>query len=438
MLAGLAVVFTDTPGQRRLAIDLGEGAILYPPGDVAALAAGLTRWASDKDLLGRARAAAWQAARRRWHWEHREERGALLDARGGSAGQAGAMRIAITADPYHPVPPRFYGGIERVVDLLARRLVRRGHDVTLFAHPESRTDGRLIPYGSPPHVGVRHRLTESWQVGATLWRRRRGFDVIHSFGRLQALLPVLPLRQLPKVQSYQRAVPWRGVKTAVRLAGKSLCFTGCSASLYRDRPRHGVHGGCWRCVWNGVDTDKYDLVARVPGDAPLVFLGRLEPIKGAHHAIRIARAAGRRLVLAGNRVPTGPAAGYFEREIAGHIDGARIVYAGSVDDVQKNRLLGSAAALLMPVEWEEPFGLVMAEALACGTPVIGFAGAAFPKSSATESTATCARPWRTRSRPWGDWGGSTVRRCAADCEARFSGDAIAKGYEALYLEMVRR
>jgi glycosyltransferase involved in cell wall biosynthesis len=348
------------------------------------------------------------------------------------------LRIAITVDPYYPVPPKLYGGIERVVDLLARRLVKRGHEVTLFAHPESQTEGRLIPYGSPPHFGARHRLAETWQVGATLWRHRREFDLIHSFGRLQALLPVLPLRWLPKVQSYQRAIPWRGVKTAARLAGASLWFTGCTASLYRDRPRHGVYGGCWRCVFNGVDTDKYEFVPRVPVDAPLVFLGRLEPIKGAHHAIRIARAAGRRLILAGNRVRTGPAAPYFEREIAGHVDGTRVVYAGTVDDVQKNRLLGAAAALLMPVEWEEPFGIVMAEALACGTPVIGFARGSVPEvvrdgvngylcSTVGEAVAAVGRLGRI--------GREAVR---ADCEARFGGDTIAEGYEQLYEEMVCR
>ena len=82
------------------------------------------------------------------------------------------LRIAITVDPYIPVPPRLYGGIERVVDFLVRGLVARGHHVNLFAHPDSCTGGTLIPYGAPPHFGLRPRMTELWQVGAELWRRR--------------------------------------------------------------------------------------------------------------------------------------------------------------------------------------------------------------------------------------------------------------------------
>ena len=348
------------------------------------------------------------------------------------------MRIAITADPYHPVPPKLYGGIERVVDMLARGLVQRGHDVMLFAHPDSQTAGTLIPYGSPPHAGRRHRLVELWQVGTGLWRRRGEIDVIHSFGRLRALVPVLPLRRLPKIQSYQREVPWRGVQAAALMAGDSLSFTGCSTSLYRDRSRVGRLGGRWRTVFNGVDAGRYEFVPRVPPDAPLIFLGRIERIKGAHHAIHIARAAGRRLILAGNRVPAGSGADYFACEIAGHVDGARVSYVGSVDDAQKDSLLGSAAALLMPIEWEEPFGIVMAEALACGTPVIGFARGSVPEvirdgvngylcSTVDEAVAAVDRlPWIDR------------RAVRADFEVRFSGRAILDAYEGLYRDVAAR
>lgn len=344
------------------------------------------------------------------------------------------MRVAITVDPYYPVPPRFYGGIERIVDLLARGLVERGHEVTLFAHPDSHSAGHLVPYGSPPHVGLRHRLRELWQVGKGLWQRRAAWDVVHSFGRLRALLPLLPLRSLPKIQSYQREIPWTGVKAAVSIAGESLRFTGCSSSVYRDRPRHGRYGGRWRTVFNGADTATYAFVPRVPPDAPLVFLGRVERIKGAHHAIGIARAAGRRLILAGNRAETGAEADYFEREIVPHVDGTRVIYVGSVDDAGKNRLLGSAAALLMPVEWEEPFGIVMAEAFACGTPVIGFARGSVPEvvrdgvtgflCSSVEGAAEAVRRLDRIER-------ATVR---ADFEARFSDAAIVAAYERLYEE----
>lgn len=350
----------------------------------------------------------------------------------------GHLRLAITADPCIPVPPRLYGGIERVVDMLARGLVNRGHHVTLFAHPDSRTAGSLSPYGVPPHSGARARLTELWQVGARLWQLRADFDLIHSFGRLGALLPVLPLRQLPKVQSYQREqVAWRGVGVAVRLAGDSIHFTACSGSVYRDRPVNGPYGR-WKTIFNGVELSKYNVVAHVAADAPLVFLGRLEPFKGAHHAIAIARSAGRRLVIAGNRVQGGPHSDYFEHEIAPHLDGARVTYLGPVDDGQKNALLGSAAALLMPVEWEEPFGIVMTEALACGTPVIGFARGSVPEVVVngmngylchTVSDAIVAVD-RLK-----DIDRAVVR---LDCEARFGDRVVVDAYEHLYLEMMSR
>src|SRR5512140_3040679 len=134
------------------------------------------------------------------------------------------MHIAITADPYIPVPPLTYGGIERVIDLLVRGLSARGHVVTLVAHPASTVaTATLVGYGCAPHAGIRPRVTELVQVGSALWSRRHDIDVVHSFGRLAALLPGLPDRLLPKVQSYQRdRIPWRGVRRASAVAGPSL------------------------------------------------------------------------------------------------------------------------------------------------------------------------------------------------------------------------
>jgi len=343
------------------------------------------------------------------------------------------MKIAITADPYIPVPPRHYGGIERVVDFLSRGLLARGHDVTLFAHPESRIESRLVPYGVPPHTGLAPRMRELWQVGSELWKCRERFDLVHSFGRLAALVPVLPLRSLPKIQSFQRdELPKKGIRRAVKLAGASLRFTACSTQMYANEDVAGE----WTTVFNGVDLDKYSFASEVEPDAPFVFLGRLERVKGVHHAIAIARATSRRLVLAGNVASSGPEAEYFEREIAPALDDDLVRYVGPVDDEAKNELLGCAAALVMSIEWEEPFGIVMAEAMACGTPVIGFARGSvrevvrdgvngFVCDGVEAAVAAVARLGSIRR--------SEVRR---DAEARFGADVIVSEYETLYGRML--
>jgi glycosyltransferase involved in cell wall biosynthesis len=194
--------------------------------------------------------------------------------------------------------------------------------------------------------------------------------------------------------------------------------------------------GNWHTVFNGVDLAKYVFVDRVPDDAPLVFLGRVERMKGAHNAIAIARRSGRRLVIAGNIVTSGPHADYFNLEIRPYLDEQRVSYIGPVDDAQKNALLGSAAALLMPIEWDEPFGIVMAEALACGTPVIGFARGSVPEvvregvNGFTSHDVDGAVAALSRLRD--------IDRHAArlDCEARFSDRAIVDQYEHLYYDLL--
>jgi glycosyltransferase involved in cell wall biosynthesis len=343
------------------------------------------------------------------------------------------MRLVITADPYVPVPPRFYGGIERAIALLVDGLIDRGHDVTLIAHPESTAGTHRAAYGVPPHTGVPARVRELGELASLVWSHRTRADLIHSFGRLAALTPVLPLRALPKVQTYQRPVPWRGVRRARTLAGNSLRFTGCSSALYNDAPRSDRD--VWRTVYNAVDTATYTPVLSVPGDAPLMFLGRLEAIKGVHHAIAIARAADRRLIIAGNRVDHPEGNAYFTNEIQPHL-GDRVEYVGEVDDARKNTLLGSAAALLMPIEWDEPFGIVMIEALACGTPVIGFDRGSVPEVVRHAETGFVCRTPSEACDAVADLGRIARVRCRQDVEQRFSAAAMVDAYERVYAEFV--
>ena len=285
------------------------------------------------------------------------------------------MRILITADPEIEVPPRLYGGIERVVDGLVRRFRARGHQVCLVAKPGSQCPAdAYYPWPGASSLSRADSLRNAW----TLWTSVRAFrpDVIHSFSRIAYLTPMLRGRT-PIVMSYQRDPTPRTVGLAVKLAAPGvLRFTGCSdyiAGLGRQA------GGEWEGIPNFAEMDTLRFSPAVARDAPLVFLSRVEHIKGAHWAIEIARRTGQRLIIAGNHSDSGPEGEYWREKIAPEIGHDGVEYVGAVDDVQKNRLLGQARAMIVPIQWNEPFGIVFAESLACGTPVISC-----PRGSLTE------------------------------------------------------
>jgi glycosyltransferase involved in cell wall biosynthesis len=286
------------------------------------------------------------------------------------------MRILLVCDPMLPVPPVGYGGIERIVDSLVGEFRKRGEAVALVAHADSRcVADRFFPW---PGTDVRGRidtLRNAWALRAAAHSFQA--DVVHSFARLIYLLPILALdRRLPKLMSYQRHTGPAQIRWARRIGGRALSFTGCSEFICgMGRPG----GGDWTAVPNFVDLSKIGFTASVPNDAPLLFLSRVESIKGPDLAIDIARRAGRRLVIAGNRASSGPEADFFERKIAPQLGTDGIEWIGEVGDAQKNELLGHASALLVPIQWDEPFGIVFAEALAAGTPVIACARGALPE-----------------------------------------------------------
>ncbi|MEL7038528.1 MAG: glycosyltransferase [Cyanobacteria bacterium J06592_8] len=341
------------------------------------------------------------------------------------------MKILLTADPELPVPPTLYGGIERIVDLLVTELRSRGHTIGLVAHRDSTSPAdQHFPW---PGLKSQDQF-DALQNTAALWSAVQKFkpDLLHSFSRVFYLLPLLN-SSLPKVMSYQRATGGSSVKWATKIAKSSLTFTGCSEHICR-QGRAG--GGVWHPIHNCVEPEKFTFQPHVAEDAPLVFLSRIERIKGAHTAIKVAQKTGRRLLIAGNYSTIGEAGSYWENEILPHLGKNGIEYVGTVNDEQKNELLGQAAAMIVPIEWEEPFGIVFAESLACGTPVISCPRGALPEIvrlgvdgyliNTIEEACTAVENITKIDRS----------NCRQRVEEYFSTSAIVDQYEQLYCSLV--
>jgi glycosyltransferase involved in cell wall biosynthesis len=340
------------------------------------------------------------------------------------------LSIALTADPEIAVPPKLYGGIERIIDMLVCGLTERGHRVTLFAHADSHVPCKLEAYSGQRSDSKSATLQNLWHVSSNLLKAN--YDIVHSFGRLAYLLPVLPA-PIPKLMSYQRAITPRSVAWGERLARGTLHFSGCSRHLIQ--PFNGKAN--WHVIYNGVSPRTYTFREQVAEDAPLIFLGRVEEIKGPHLAIEVARRSHRRLIIAGNIPPEAKHLEFFEQQISPHLNIGQIEYIGPVNDQQKDELLGRAAAFLMPILWDEPFGIVMAEALACGTPIIALNRGSVPEiiedringfvCDSVEQMVDAVKHIDEIERA----------ACRAIAEARFSDSAITMAYETLYLQIIR-
>lgn len=343
------------------------------------------------------------------------------------------MRILLVADPILPVPPRLYGGIERIVARLVAELRTQGHTVGLAALGDSTEPvDALFPWRA---LRVSHPL-DTLRNALALRAAVRTFrpDVVHSFARLAYLLPLLPTR-LPKIMSYQRDPGVRQTRTGARWARHgSLAFTGCSEFI-AECGRRG--GGDWHAIHNFADPlAMHPDPSPPPSDAPLVFLSRLDRIKGAHLAIAIARRAGRKIILAGNRADTGPDADYFTQKISPQIDGVQVTWVGPVDDTAKRKLLAAARAMLVPIQWDEPFGIVFAEALACGCPVISCPRGALPEIVDEGITGFLIEGEADGAEAVARVGSLSRSACRRAAEDRFSPAAITTRYVNLYTKLV--
>jgi glycosyltransferase involved in cell wall biosynthesis len=339
------------------------------------------------------------------------------------------LKIALTADPEIPVPPTLYGGIERIIDILINGLTQMGHEVTLFAHPESRVPCNLIKWkglnSQKPSDTIRNTITLFSHI------KKGNFEIIHSFSRLAYLSPLLPSR-LPKIMSYQREPSIQQIKKAVQLSRKgTLCFTGCSHYI-TDKIKPFAPA---RTVYNCVPIQKYQFRDTISDDAPLVFLGRIEPIKGTHLAVEAAKKSKKKLIIAGNIPKEGIT--YYKEKIEPFLSDD-IMYIGPVNDMQKNEILGNALAFLMPIQWNEPFGIVMAEAMACGTPVIGFPYGSVPEVVEEGINGFICDDLGDMVQKINLVNSLSRSRVRAIAEKRFSDTAIVADYLSLYNNCINR
>jgi glycosyltransferase involved in cell wall biosynthesis len=335
------------------------------------------------------------------------------------------MKVAVLSPVWFPVPPSGYGGIEWVVSMLADGLADAGHDVTLFASGDSHTQAK--------HEYV-FRRAPSERIGQTFWELQHAlgcfgrdgeFDVVHDHTGLLGLA-LGSLLKTPLVHTVHGPLtghPGHLYEQIVRMAPKAHLV---SLSLNQRRPKPDLP---WLAnVPNALELSYYPF-APARGDY-LLFLGRMSPDKGAHRAVSIALEADMPLKIAGKCAEPAEQE-YFDTFVRPHLGGGR-EYLGEVSHGDKVELLRCARATLFPIEWEEPFGLVMIESMACGTPVIATRWGAVPEVIRDGETGVIVDDWsdiRGALEAAAALDPATMRR---EVEVRFTPERMVADYVAAY------
>src|ERR671932_1951854 len=340
------------------------------------------------------------------------------------------MRIAQVAPLWERVPPPAHGGIELVVGLLTDELVRRGHDVTLFAsgdsislaklesvHPQAlRLDSAVKEYG----------IYEMLQM-SRVYERAGEFDIIHSHMGCSAL-PYANLVKTPTVHTLHGVFTPDNEKMFVHARSQPYI----SISNAQREPRLNLN--CVATVYNGIDPSIYEFHQEPQNPPYLAFVGRISPEKGPHLAIEIAKRSGWHLKMAGKVDVVD--VDYFEQDIKPHIDGKQIEYLGEATHEQKSALMGGAVATLFPITWREPFGLVMTESMATGTAVIAMALGSTPEVIAHGQTGFLCHNVEECIEAIAKANQLNRYACRQHVLNHFSVQRMTDGYEAVYQQML--
>ncbi|MGC2857572.1 glycosyltransferase family 4 protein [Novispirillum sp. DQ9] len=336
------------------------------------------------------------------------------------------MRIAQVAPLYESVPPRFYGGTERVVAALCDALVDLGHDVTLFASGESSTKAALAPARARAlrlDAGLSCDVAAHLMMVEQVWERAAQFDMIHfhidclqvhlcrdiAHKTLTTLHGRLDLTDLRPFLMRWRQFPLVSISNHQRQPVRAANFAGT--------------------VYHGFPTTQFDFTA-APEDGYLAFLGRISPEKRVDRAIEITTRSGVPLRIAA-KVDAVDAT-YFHTTIEPLLDHPLVEFIGEIGDDQKSEFLGNARALLFPIDWPEPFGLVMIEAMACGTPVIAWPHGAVPEVLEHGVTGFLVEDVEAAVKAVSQLGALDRSRVRQVFEERFSAQAMARAYLAIY------
>ncbi|MSQ24039.1 MAG: glycosyltransferase family 4 protein [Chloroflexi bacterium] len=344
------------------------------------------------------------------------------------------MRIAQVAPLIESVPPKLYGGTERVVANLVAELTAMGHDVTLYASGDSRTSGRLISIveqalwtvGAPSNDLAYHTIELS-----RVLRDAADFDIIHS----HLDFPAYPYGRVSPT-------PWihtmHGRLDAAELQPLYREYSETPIVSISNSQRKPLAGANWiATVYNGIDTTRIPTGSGQGGY--LAFLGRISPEKGVAEAIEVARRVGMPLKIAARMPLTNldnewvrADWAYYNEQVRPLLDDPLVEFIGEVDDAGKYELLKDASALLFPINWPEPFGLVMIEALACGTPVIARAIASAPEVIKDARTGFLCDTLDAMVAACSRIGEIDRAECRREAEQRFSARSMALGYLDAY------